>query len=254
MQFLTNGFFDILLFFYQFTGNLGLAIIVFTLLVRSILVPLSLPSMRARTKMLELQPELKKLKAKHKNDKQGMQKAQLELYQKYNVNPLAGCLPQIVQIALLIFLYQALVSFLGQQSIHGVEVLPHFLWLNLSQPDPRFVLPILAGLTQFILSLMISPGAEVRDIVPNTAKNKKLKKENEKEEDMAEMAATMQKQMLFFMPIMTAFIALRFPSGLALYWIITTIFSIVQQYFVSGPGGLKTYWARALALVSAKKE
>jgi YidC/Oxa1 family membrane protein insertase len=87
------------------------------------------------------------------------------------------------------------------------------------------------------MSLMISPGAEIPDIVPNESKKKEVQKANEKEEDFAEMAASMQKQMLFFMPVMTAFIAWRYPSGLALYWVITTVFSIVQQYFISGWGG-----------------
>src|SRR5689334_17688026 len=98
LPFLTDGFFSILLFFYQFTGNLGIAIIVLTLVTRLILVPLSLPSMKARNKMLELQPEMKKLQTKHKNNKQALQQAQIELYKKYNVNPLAGCIPQLVQI------------------------------------------------------------------------------------------------------------------------------------------------------------
>lgn len=250
MLFLTERFFDLLLFFYTTTSNLGVAIIVFTLLLRLLLVPLTLPSLKARNKIQELQPELQKLKNKFKNDKTGLQKAQLELYQRYNVNPLSGCLPQIVQLAVLIFLYQALISFLGKPEINGTIISPNFLWLNLAQPDGTFTLPVLAGLTQLVLSLMITPGGEVRDIVPNKAKNKKIQVENKKEEDMADMAATMQKQMLFVMPIMTGVIAVQFPSGLALYWVITTVFSIVQQYFLSGLGGLKTYYLRALVLLS----
>lgn len=252
MQALTQGFFEVLLFFYQTTGNLGLAIIVFTLIVRFALLPLTLPSLKAQSKMRELQPELNKLKKKLKDDKQGLQKAQMELYQKYNVNPLAGCIPQLVQLGLLIFLYQALISFLGRGQINGINIDPSFLWLNLTNPDSTLVLPIVAGVTQLLLSLMIAPGAETRDIVPNKSKNKKVKEENKKEESMAGMAASMQQQMVFLMPVMTAFIAARFPAGLALYWVITTVFSIGQQLAISGPGGLKTYTLRALAFV--KKE
>lgn len=253
MQSLTSGFFIFLLFLYQATGSLGWAIVVLTLVIRSILVPLTLPSLKARKKINKLQPELNKLKRKHGQDKQALQKAQLELYQKYNVNPLSGCLPQLVQLALLIFLYQALISFLGQESVNGISISASFLWLDLTQPDPKYVLPILAGIFQLLLSMMISPGGEVRDIVPNKAKSKKIRQENEKEEDMAEMAASMQQQMLFIMPVMTVFIATKFPSGLAVYWVMTTVFSIVQQYFISGWGGLKSYFLRAQAALSRNK-
>lgn len=252
MQFFTDAFFEILLFLYQFTGSLGLAIIVMTLLIRAALVPLTLPSLKARKKMADIQPEVNKLKKKYGKDKKALQKAQLELYQKYNVNPLSGCIPQLVQLAVLIFLYRALISFLGQDVINGNGINSIFLWLDLTQPDSRYILPVVAGVTQFILSLMISPGGEVRDIVPNKAKSKKIQQENKKEEDTAGMAASMQQQMLYMMPIMTVFIAAKFPSGLAVYWVMTTIFSIVQQYFISGLGGLKTYLVRAQALLNRK--
>src|SRR5258708_5024385 len=117
-----------------------------------------------------------------------------------------------------------------------------------------YVLPVLAGLTQLILSVMILPGGEVVDIVPNDSKNKKVIEENKKEEDSADMAATMQKQMLFMMPIMTGFIALRFPSGLTLYMVATTIFSIGQQLLLSGPGGLTLYIKRLLSIKNRVKK
>ncbi len=252
MQFFTDAFSEILLFLYQFTGSLGLAIIVMTLIIRMVLVPLTLPSLKARKKMADIQPEVDKLKKKHGKDKKALQKAQLELYQKYNVNPLSGCIPQLVQLAVLIFLYRALISFLGQDAINGNGIDSIFLWLDLTQPDAKYILPVVAGVSQFILSLMISPGGEVRDIVPNKAKSKQIQKENKKEEDTAGMAASMQRQMLYMMPVMTVFIAAKFPSGLAVYWVITTIFSIVQQYIISGPGGLKSYWVRAQALLNRK--
>lgn len=252
MQFFTDAFFEILIFLYQFTGSLGLAIIVMTLLIRSALVPLTLPSLKARKKISEIQPEVNKLKKKHGKDKKALQKAQMELYKKYNVNPLSGCIPQLIQLAVLIFLYRALISFLDQDVLNGNGIDSIFLWLDLTQPDSKYILPVVAGVTQFILSIMISPGGEVRDIVPNKAKNKKVQKENKKEEDMAGMAASMQQQMLYMMPVMTVFIAAKFPSGLAVYWVMTTVFSVVQQYFVSGLGGLKTYLVRAQALLNRK--
>lgn len=232
------------------TGDLGLALIVFTLIIRSILIPITLPSIKAQGKMRELKPELDKIKEKHGKDKQALQLAQVELYKKYNINPLSGCLPQLVQIAVLIILYQALIHFFAQTEINGVVLNTKFLWLDLHLPDKTYILPILAGVTQLVLSLMIAPGAEVLDIVPNNSKKKAVQKANEKEEDMADMANSMQKQMLFIMPVMTGFIAVSFPSGLALYWVVTTVFSIVQQYYVSGPGGLVSYTERAWSFIT----
>lgn len=239
---------------YQITGNLGLAIIILTILIRLLLAPLSLGSLKSQKKIQELKPEIDKLKKKHGKDKAAFQAAQMELYKRYNINPLAGCLPYLVQIVLLILLYQVLSKFIGQTEMNGVMINPSFLWLNLSKPDHLYILPVLAGLTQFVLSLMIAPGAETPDIVPNNSKKKEVQKANEKEEDFADMAASMQKQMLFMMPLMTGFIALRFPSGLALYWVITTVFSAVQQYFISGAGGIVSYWKLAVSKVQSLRK
>lgn len=242
---LQQFFTTILVSLYSLVGDLGFSIISLTILIRSLLLPITLPTLKARKKLKKIQPKLDKLKKKHEGDKQALQQAQLELYRKYNVNPLAGCLPQILQIVILIGLYRALGAFLEQPQIDGLTVRPDFLWLNLAKPDPFYILPVLAALVQLVLALMISPGGEVRDIVPNKAADKKIQQENkEEEEDMAEMAKTMQKQMIFIMPIMTGLVALRFPAGLALYWVTTNLFSISQQYFISGLGGLKTYWQR----------
>jgi len=246
---------QIIIYLYQFIdslsfvtgGQLGLTIILFTIIVRSILIPITLPSLKAQKKMREIQPELNKLKKKHGKDKKAMQTAQMELYKKYNVNPLAGCVPQIVQLVVLVVLYQTLMFFLEQDSVNGVVVNTQFLWLDLTLPDPTYILPVLAGGFQFLMSLMIAPGGETRDIVPNNSKNLKVQEANKKEEGMADMAGQMQKQMMFVMPVMTFFLATRFPSGLALYWVTTTIFSIAQQYLVSGPGGLTLYLGRAKA-------
>jgi YidC/Oxa1 family membrane protein insertase len=244
---------EVLVQLYILTGSLGWSILAFTFLVRSLLLPLSLPSMKSQKQMKELQPELEKLKIKHKNDKKALQVAQMDLYKKYNVNPLSGCLPQLLQFGILIVLYQVFIAFLKQTELNGVTINPHFFWLDLSKPDPSFILPVLAAVTQLILSVMIVPGGEVKDIVPNDSKIKKVKEENKKEEDTAAMAAAMQKQMLFIMPLMTGFLALKFASGLVLYWTATTVFGIVQQYFLSGPGGLTEYTQKAIRFISGNK-
>lgn len=253
MQSLIYYFSQALGFLNATTGNLGVAIILFTLIIRFILLPITLPSIKAQKKIMDLKPELDQLKKKHKGDATELQKAQMELYKKYNINPLAGCLPQLLQLGVLIVLYQTLLEFLKHTSFNGHELNLVFGWFNLSQPDTTYVLPVLAGVTQLILSLMLMPATETPDLVPNNSKKTKIKEANKKEEDTAEMAATIQQQMLFMMPIMTGVFAVSFPSGLSLYWVITTLFSIVQQYFISGPGGIVVYARRAQAWLKIKK-
>lgn len=243
MGFLITFFTDLLLFLNSTLGSVGLALVVFTIVIRLLILPLTLPSIKSSQKIKKLQPELKKLKEKYKDDKQGYVLAQSQLYKSYNINPLAGCLPQILQLLILIVLYQAIIKLFDQAN--GLNFA--FLWADLSQPDSKFIFPLLAATTQFILSLMISPATQTRDMVPNKTQTDLLKKANEKEEDMAEMASAMQQQMMFLMPIMTGFIALKLPSGLALYWVIGTLFSIVTQYFVSGLGGIAVFWNNHIA-------
>lgn len=231
-----------LVFLSEILGSLGWSIVAFTLLTKAAIFPLTMSSIKAQQKLKELQPELKKLTKKYGKNKQKLQQAQMELYKKYNANPIAGCIPQLLQFFVIIVLYRAMTSFLNGGIPDGQDI--QFLWFNLSQPDATYILPVLAGVTQLILSLMVSPGGEIRDIVPNKSKSKKVQQANKKEENTADMAATMQQQMIFIMPVMMGVLASRFPSGLALYWVISTVFSIGQQYFVSGLGGLKIYYKR----------
>lgn len=232
-NFLSDIIFQVLVYFYHLLGsNLGLAIIAVTLLIKIILIPLVLPSLKSAKKMQELKPHLDKLKAKH-TDKAKLQQAQLDLYKEHGVNPAAGCLPQVAQIVVLIALYQVFMKFLSSPNINGQPVNLSFLYLNLAQPDPFYILPILAGVSQLVFSLMMTSGLETHHQKNLTSKDK------QKEEDSFEMAQSMQSQMLYMMPLMTTIISLKFHSGLILYWVISTLFSIAQQYYFSGLGGLK---------------
>lgn len=232
---------------------MGLAIIALTVFLRLLLVPLTIPSLRAMKKQQELQPQLEKLKKKHGSDREKMAKAQLELYRQHGVNPAAGCLPQILQIVVLIALYQAFMRILNSDG-QAIAELNNILYLDflkidparqintafgpwrLTQPDPFFVLPILAGASQFILSKMMMP--------PTRKAQKEAKKTPEKSDDLL---YTMQSQSLYLMPLMTVFIGWRLPSGLVLYWLATTLFSLAQQYFLVGIGGLNS-WRNLLKL------
>lgn len=233
LNFLIAPINTLLIFLYGLSGqNLGFAIILLTLIVRGVLVPVTIPSLKSAKKLQELKPHLDKLKEKHK-DKQKLQLATLELYKQHGINPAAGCLPQIAQLLVLIALYQVFINFINGGQFNGQSLNLSFLWLNLGKPDPYYILPILAGFTQLIFSFMMTSGLESHVKAP------KNKDEKKKEEDNIEMAQSMQQQMLYLMPAMTVIIALKFPSGLALYWVVTTLFSLVQQYVVSGLGGLK---------------
>jgi YidC/Oxa1 family membrane protein insertase len=216
-----------------FGGSLALAIIVLTIIIRTILIPLSLPALKSAQKIREIKPKLDELKRKHGKDVKKLQQAQLSLYKEYGINPASGCLPTIAQIAVLIALYKVFIDFIQNGNGNYLAADMNFFWLDLAKPDPYYVMPILAALTQLILSLMLMPGTE-----HHTQQQIKSKSEDQKQESSMEMAETIQQQMIFMMPIMTGVIALSFPAGLALYWIITTVFSIGQQYFISGPGGL----------------
>lgn len=246
-----------LVVFLNLFGNLGVAIIALTLLIRTILIPLTLPSLRAQKKMAELAPEIAKLRQKYGKDKEKFAKAQMELYKQAGANPAAGCLPMIVQFAILIALYQAFNQVLqaNQEVIvqklnenvypflklaEGTVVDLHFLYLNLAKPDvfpfsgsplplPGIFL-LLAALTQFLSSKMTMPVVKVAQ--------EQAEKTPEKADDFA---TSMQSQMLYLFPLMTIFIGYSFPSGLVLYWFVFSAFQLVQQYFFSGLGGLEPW-------------
>lgn len=251
-----------LIFFYKISGNFGMALIVLTILIRVLLIPLTLPSMRAAEKMKELAPELEKLKKKYAKDKQKLAQAQLELYKRAGANPAAGCLPQIIQLVILITLYQAFIQVLRagdgtviaklNEVLYPFLKLPtstiintKFLFLDLSKPDliklPGLTFPLpglfllASALIQFLSSKMMMPMVE--------AAKQKAKETPETKDDMA---AAMQKQMLYFFPLMTILIGYSFPSGLVLYWLIFSLFTAVQQYFINGWGGLKP-WIQKLS-------
>ena len=245
-----------LIFFYRLFGNFGWAVIILTILIRLLMIPLTVPSLKAATKLKELAPELEKLKKKFAKDKQKLAQAQLELYKKHGANPAAGCLPQIIQLVILITFYQAFSQVLKtdgsvitklNEVLYSSLRLPEqtvintqFTYLDLNKPDvfrlPGFSFPlpgiflIAAALIQFISAKMMYPAAE--------AAQKQAAKTPGKKDDLA---TAMQTQMLYFFPLMTILIGFSFPSGLVLYWLVFSLFTAVQQYFVSGWGGLEPW-------------
>lgn len=253
-----------LVFFYKSTGNLGIAIILLTILLRFLMTPLILPSLKLSKKMQEMAPELSKLKEKFKNDKQGLIAAQAELYRQHQINPASGCLPQIIQLLVLIALFSVLNSILKPASadlisslnsnLYSFNLLPNdflintgFLYLDLSKPDTFFIpgiplpLPgiflILSALAQLASSLMMSP---------QKIQKKEVSAQPATEDAMVEA----QKQMTYLFPLMTLVIGYQFPAGLVIYWTIFSFYSAIQQYFISGWGGL-TPWLKKLNLLKS---
>lgn len=253
VQPLTNG---LLLFYRLLGGNMGFAIIAFSTFLRFVTNPLTTPYMNSMKKMKEVAPLVEKLKKKHKGDQKKLMAAQAELYKQKGINPTSGCLPYIIQIIILIGLFnvfnrvlsvdvsafentkEMLYPWLGIDLGSGLN--NSFLYLDLSKPDTfkieglPFPIPgpllILAGLLQFISAKMN---------LPLVQKEKKVVKATPSEVD--DIAVSMQSSMVYTFPLMTIIFGINFASGLALYWLIFSIFQIYQQYQNSGWGGLSSY-------------
>jgi YidC/Oxa1 family membrane protein insertase len=232
---------------------LGFSIIVLTILIRLVLYPLTAYQLKATKKMQDLTPHINKLKEKHKNDAKMLQAETMKLYKEFGVNPLAGCLPLLIQLPLIYALYQVLQDVVKYNITQINQVLYSFVpkltksWdltffgLPLAQ-NPSHLLttigpiillvPIATGVFQFIQTKMMLP-AQVK-----SKDNKLVKKDEKKKEDFA---TAFQSQSLYIFPIMIAFFSYNFPIGLSLYWNTFTVFGIIQQYKVSGLGGLKEW-------------
>lgn len=204
--------------------NVGWAIIILTVIIRLILLPSSISATRQQKKMKELQPQLTAIQEKFKGEKEKAAQATMAFYKENKVNPLGSCLPLLVQLPILIVLYYV---FRDGLTVNRFDLLydfmprPEFiktvfLGLDLAKPD-RWVLPVVAGLLQYVQSRQLTPLT-----TSTTDKNKKG----------PDMQAMMQKQMMYLMPVFTIFIAGRLPAALPLYWIVTSIFTVIQQWYV----------------------
>lgn len=186
-------------FFYSVIPNYGISIVLLTILIRMLTFPLQYKSFKSMKKMQEIQPDLAKLKEKHKNDPQKMQQETMALFKKAGANPLGGCLPMILQMPVFFAFYKVLYS-----SVELVNA-PFFGWIHdLSEKDPYYVLPILMGLAM-VLNQKLMP-TSVSDPV--------------------------QKKVMLFMPLIFAIFMKDFPAGLTLYIFISTLMGMGQQLFV----------------------
>ncbi len=192
----------ILTVFYNISGyigfaNYGVAIILMTIVIKILLYPLTVKQIKSMKAMQDLQPKMKELQEKFKDKPEKLQQEMAALYKNSGVNPLAGCLPLLAQMPILMGIFFAIrdYSYIGD---------PTFFWLsNLSVADHIYVLPILSALTTYIQQKQT-----MNDDNPQT------------------------KMMMYFMPIFIGYISINFPSGLVLYWVVSNIAQIIQQWWM----------------------
>ena len=186
--------------------NYGLAIILFTVIVKVILYPLTYRQLRSMRRMQELQPKVQELQKKYKNNPQKAQQAMMELYQKEGVNPLGGCLPLLIQMPILFALFSALRNFFNPALNPAVDINhANFFWVtNLGQPDP-YILPILVAIGTFFQQKvsMVSSGQDQT-----------------------------QKTMLYVMPLVIGWMSRNFSAGLSLYWVTFSLMGILEQWLI----------------------
>lgn len=203
----------------DFFSSGGLAIIAFTIIIKTILLPLTIKATRSSKNMQELQPKVKELQKKYGKDRQRLSQETMALYQTYGVNPMAGCLPMLIQIPIFFGLYHGISNLSGSNT--GVWA-NHFMWLdNLDTADPYKLLPILAGVFQFVQSRMMRPANQGKITDPQQA---------------------IMNQMMNFMPLMVVIFGWQFASGPVIYWVTQSAYSVIQQWFITGWGSLKDWF------------
>jgi YidC/Oxa1 family membrane protein insertase len=242
------------LFFIGVPYALGISIVILTILFRIATYPLMSTQIKSSKKMQELNPHLSKIKERHKGDTKRLQQETMKLYKDHGINPAAGCVPILIQLPFIWALYTVLQRVVGLDSkivVSEINKIAYFDFLGLTKPwdtsffglplaqNPSgllgsmgfvvFLIPLATGFFQFIQSKMM---------MAKTEEKKDLAIKVEKKDDFV---STFQKQSLYIFPIMIGFLSYSFPIALSLYWNTFTVFGIIQQYRVSGPGGLKDW-------------
>lgn len=256
---LINPLINILLAFYHLAdllhlpGPLGWSIILLTLAIRFAVAPLVRAQLLHQKRLLAIKPQMDELKRKHGKDRKKLMEEQNKLHKEHGINPAAGCLPLLVQLPILIGLYQVFLSILRSHSsvLDHLNSVAYFPWLHLKNFDETFfglnlaaspssfgtitpfiLIPILTAVIQLILAQMTAP--------PKTPKS------SAKEQSFEDALASSQGSMAYIFALMIGYLAFSFPIGLALYWNVANIFAIIQQYLILGPGGLVRWLPKAI--------
>lgn len=214
-------------FIYNFVKNYGLAIILFTIVVKLILLPLNIKSQKAMRKQQKIQPVLAELQKKYANDKEKLQSEMMKLYKENDVSMFGGCLPMLIQFPILIGLYRVIQSYLNRPA---GEVNFNFLGLDLSKVPSQAIGLITKGDFSDIgvVLLIIIPILAMLTTWISMKQSQKMAGQNNSQ--AGEQAAQMNGTMNAIMPVMTGFFAITLPSGMGLYWIVSNLVQMVQQY------------------------
>jgi YidC/Oxa1 family membrane protein insertase len=183
-----------------FNGQYGFAVLVMVIIVRTLILPLTIKQVKSSRAMQAIQPELEKIKKKYKDEPEKVQQETMRLFQENKVNPMAGCLPLIVQMPIFIALYN---------SIYYNDQLRHhaFLWLQLGEKDPYYILPVIAAITTFVQTRMMT------------------------KMNPAQQQGPMQFMMMVY-PVLILVMSVNFPAALPLYWVFSNLYTIIQNYFL----------------------
>lgn len=183
-----------------FNGQYGLAVLVMVIIVRTLILPLTMKQVKSSRAMQAIQPELQKIQKKYKDQPEKVQQETMRLFQENKVNPMAGCLPLIVQMPIFIALYNSI--------YYNPDLREHsFLWLQLGEPDKLFILPLLAAATTFLQTRMMTKMNPVQQQGP------------------------MQFMMMVY-PVLIFIMSYNFPAALPLYWVYSNVYTIIQNYFL----------------------
>ena len=186
---------------HHLTGNFGVAIILATIVIKIVLLPLTLKQDKSMKSMKKLQPELDRIKKQYKDDPQTMNQKTMELYKENKVNPAGGCLPLLIQLPILWALFGVL------RDPNTVPPASTFLWMKLVNPDPYYILPVLNGVVSFLQQKLMG-----------SSNNPQM------------------KNMMYIFPVMMIFISYKMPAGLQIYWLASSVASVVQQYLIMKKG------------------
>lgn len=222
---------NVLIWFYNVLpgADFGIAIIALTILVKLVLYPFTVSQIKQQRALQDLQPKIDEVRKRLKDDKEGQAKELMELYKREKVNPAASCLPLLIQLPVFIGLFRALKDGLASRSLSllypfvaNPGTINHMFLNAVDLSKPNYVLAVLAGAVQFWQSWQI-----LRRPALTTEPPKELRdKEGAKDEDMA---AIMNKQMMYIMPFVTIFVGISLPGGLTLYWLVMSLLTVAQQ-------------------------
>lgn len=243
---------------------LGFSIIGLTVVIRFILLPLTKSQLQASKKMQAVQPHVSNLKEKHKGDAKMLQAETMKLYKEHGINPIAGCLPALVQLPIIFALYNVLRQIVNPNqkavllSINKMLYTPslhlhhvwdaHFFGLPLGQTPSKLLasygflillIPVATALFQMIQAKMMFPPQKKKE--PEKALAKTTEIPEKKTNTQEDFAAAMQTQSIFIIPLVIGYSSFTFPLGLSLYWNTFTIFGIIQQYQINGWGGMQSW-------------